>query len=90
MRLEGDELPERVLIVHGHDDGWYAFRNRCTHAGRRIDPLSDRAQIQCCSVGKSTWSYDGERLSGSAKEDLPRFETRRDGNTLFVTLKTGV
>lgn len=87
VRLEDEGLPERVLVVHGHDDGWYAFKNRCSHRGRRIDPLPDRPRIECCSVGKSTWDYDGNLLSGSAKDDVSRYPTRRDGSTLYITLE---
>lgn len=39
IRLEGKGLPHRILVVRGPDLQWYAFKNRCTHMGRRIDPL---------------------------------------------------
>ncbi len=86
IRLEGEGLPERLLIVHGDDDQMYAFRNKCMHAGRRLDPLAGAAQVQCCSVGHSTWTYDGKRVSGSAKEPLTGFPVDRVDDKLVVRI----
>ena len=86
VRLEGDDLPDRVLVVHGLDGTYHAFPNRCKHAGRRIDPLHGAPGIECCSVGRSTYDYAGTRLSGSAKADIIPFPVRRDGNTLRIVL----
>ncbi len=86
VRLEGGALPVRVVILHGLDGEWHAYENRCTHAGRRIDPLPAAGQLQCCSVGKSTWDYEGHRVSGSATGDLVRFPVAKDGDSLRVEL----
>ncbi len=86
IRLEGQGLPERVLVVHGNDGRMYAFHNKCTHAGRRIDPLAGADQVQCCSVGQTTWNYDGQRISGSGQEPLTRFPVEQDGGKLIVRL----
>lgn len=86
IRIEGDGLPERILVVHGTDDAFHAFPNRCKHAGRRMDPLPGSPQIECCSVGRSTYDYTGHRLSGSAEEDLDALEVTRAGETLKIAL----
>ncbi len=87
VRLEGAGLPVRVLVVHGDDGEWYAFQNSCTHAGRRIDPLPGKGQVQCCSLGRSTWNYRGEVISGASGKPLGRFAVHRDGGMLFVDTK---
>jgi len=86
VRLEGKPLPERVLIVHGRDDRYHALQNRCTHMGRRIDPLSGTTTIQCCSVGKSTYDYDGNLISGSAKTPLQPYPLQQVEGMLLVDL----
>ena len=86
VRLEGDDLPVRVLVVHGLDDGWYAYENKCTHGGRRFDPLGDEAHLECCSVGKSTFDYAGHLISGAAKENLTQFAAHKEGDMLRVEL----
>lgn len=84
IRLEKKGLKLRVLLVHGDDGRYYAFHNRCTHAGRRVDPLPGTSTVQCCSVGKSTWDYEGKLLSGSAKEPLPTFPVKvMDGEVII-------
>jgi len=70
IRLEKKGLGYRILLVHGDDGEFHAFHNKCTHAGRRIDPLPGTSTLRCCSVGKSTWDYQGKLISGSAKEPL--------------------
>ena len=47
IRLEGKGLSERVLVVHGSDGSFHAYRNRCTHMGRRIDPLKGSDRMTC-------------------------------------------
>lgn len=86
IRLEGNGLPERVLVVHGADGEFHAFRNRCSHGGRRMDPLAGKSSIRCCSVGQSVFDYEGNRQSGSAKKEIRAFETRTDVDRLIVNL----
>jgi nitrite reductase/ring-hydroxylating ferredoxin subunit len=86
IRLEKKNLPERVLIVHGEDGHFHAFRNRCKHMGRRLDPVPGTQTVQCCSVNKTTYDYGGEVLFGPAKEPLEVHKVEiRDGR-LIVTL----
>ena len=85
VRLKGGNLPERVLIVHGDDGNYHAFKNRCTHSGRRLDPVPGAGTIQCCSVGKSTFDYSGKLLGGSAKDDVAVYAVDEDGGKLIVS-----
>jgi len=86
IRLEGNGLPMRVLVIHGEDGQIRAFHNKCTHAGRRVDPLPGDSKLECCSVGKTTWSYDGKLISGSGKDDLTSFPVISDGDKVTVEL----
>ncbi|KPA09928.1 (2Fe-2S)-binding protein [Candidatus Magnetomorum sp. HK-1] len=65
IRLEKKQLPERVIVFHGTDDKYYAFKNKCKHMGRRMDLVPGSNTIQCCSIGKTTYDQDGKPLSGS-------------------------
>ena len=86
IRLEGEKHREgRILVVHGEDGQYYAFRNRCTHIGhRRIDTVPDEAKLRCCSVSKSTFDYEGKVVSGPAKDPLTVLPTEvRDGRLVI-------
>jgi len=85
VRLEGGGLPERVLVVRD-GDAYHAFRNRCTHAGRRLDPVPGHECVQCCSMGKSTFDWEGRVLSGSAATPVVTFPVTAADNTLTVSL----
>ncbi|MBN1911001.1 MAG: Rieske 2Fe-2S domain-containing protein [Pirellulales bacterium] len=88
FRLEGDALPQRVLVIRGDDDQYHAFPNRCTHVGhRRLDPLPGKGKIRCCSIGQSEFDYAGARLSGAATDSLQPLAVRVEGRTLIVTLE---
>lgn len=86
-RLEGKGLPERVLLVHGNDGAYHAFRNRCTHMGRRIDPLPDTDRLRCCSVSRSTFDYAGEPLEGPAGNSITAFPVTAAEGRLTVSLR---
>jgi nitrite reductase/ring-hydroxylating ferredoxin subunit len=86
IRLEGGGLPARVLLVHGTDGQYHAFLNKCTHFGRRLDPLPGQPQVRCCSVNKSTFDYDGGKVSGPAKGPVTRYDVETKENLLTVLL----
>ncbi len=86
IRLEGSGLPARLLVVNGGNDRFLVFQNKCTHGGRRLDPLPGQEAIQCCSVGKSTFDYAGRKMSGPAKGGLTALPLDRQGATLVVRI----
>ncbi len=87
VRVGTPDLPAPVLIVAGEDGAFHAFANRCPHAGRRLDPLPGQPRVQGCSVGNSTFDYDGKRLSGSARADIQTFPVRQTAERLVIQLK---
>lgn len=86
IRLEKKNLPERVLVIHGDDGEYYAFQNRCTHMHRRLDPVPAAQQVQCCSLGKSTFDYKGKKISGSATKDIDTYKIMAEDGKLLITL----
>jgi nitrite reductase/ring-hydroxylating ferredoxin subunit len=88
VRLEGKGLASSVLIVHADSDEYLAFENRCTHGGRRLDPVEGRPELRCCSVGHSRFDYQGNKLSGPAKGPLTLYRVETQGEELIVSLET--
>lgn len=86
IRLEGGSLPKRVLLVRDKDGAVHAFENRCTHAGRRLDPLEGSTHVQCCSLGKTTFDVGGKKLSGMGKDDITVWDVTQDGEKLSVRI----
>ncbi len=86
IRLEGQGLAKRLLLLRGEDGALHAFVNKCSHAGRRLDPLPGEARIQCCSVGKSVFDYQGRRISGSAKKDLAPLKVEEQEGRAVIEL----
>ena len=64
IRLEKKQLPERLIVFHGTNGKYYAFKNKCKHMGRRMDIIPGSDKLQCCSIGKTTYNKDGNPLSG--------------------------
>lgn len=87
IRIEDEKLPNRVLVVHGDDDKYYAYQNRCMHAKRRMDPVPESNTIQCCSVGKATYDYDGKLIHGSAKGPLTIYPVDHENGKLFINIE---
>ena len=86
IRLEKNGLRERVLVIRGDDDQYYAFRNKCMHKGRRLDPVPGAGTVQCCSVNKTTYDFEGKLLSGPAKGGVDLFDVRTGKGLLVVSL----
>ena len=86
IRLEGNGLPNRLLVVRNGDDQYRAFENRCTHYGRRLDPLPGQPFLQCCSIGKSTFDFSGSIISGSGKGPVKSYPVEKNGGMLLVSL----
>jgi Rieske Fe-S protein len=86
MRLEGKQLPKRLLVCHGTDGKYYAYVNKCKHMGRRMDLVPETQTIQCCSIGKSTYDYAGNVISGSAKESLETFSVEKSTDKIIIRI----
>ena len=86
VRLEGDILPDPILVFQGEDGEYYAFKNACTHAGRRVDPISGTMTLECCSVSTSTFDYEGNVLSGPADDSLTKYDISLEGESLIISL----
>ena len=87
VRLEGKGLPVRVLVFQGDDGGYHAVHNKCTHMGRRLDPLPGQTELECCSVNKSRFGYGGDKLNGPAKGAVTVFPVDRVDGKIVVALK---
>jgi nitrite reductase/ring-hydroxylating ferredoxin subunit len=87
IRLEGKALPVRVLVLRSENDRLRAFKNKCTHMGRRLDPLPDSSEIRCCSVSKSTFDENGKCVSGPVQEALTPFEVTVKADQLEIDIK---
>ncbi|MBW2060929.1 MAG: Rieske 2Fe-2S domain-containing protein [Deltaproteobacteria bacterium] len=86
VRLEKKGLPERLLVMHGHDGSFHAFKNKCTHSGRRIDPLAETENLRCCSISKSTFDYAGQVISGPAKGPLTAYKVDIQDGKVVVSI----
>jgi len=86
IRLESEDMPRRILLVRGEGDTFYALDNCCKHGKRRLDPVSGENQVQCCSLGKSTYGLDGTLISGPAEEGIAAFKVKRDRQMLTIVL----
>jgi nitrite reductase/ring-hydroxylating ferredoxin subunit len=88
LRMEDGGLPMRVLVIRGDDGKFHAFHNRCTHIGhRRLDPVPGTGAVQCCSIGKSTYAYDGKKIYGPAAGQAKTFKVEAEGERLIVFLE---
>ncbi|MBW1798649.1 MAG: Rieske 2Fe-2S domain-containing protein [Deltaproteobacteria bacterium] len=87
VRLEKkNDLPARVLVFKSEDGQYHAFHNQCAHAKRRLDPIPGAQQVQCCSIGKSTFDYEGKVVSGTAEGDVRTYLLVFEDGKLVITL----
>jgi cytochrome b6-f complex iron-sulfur subunit len=84
--LEGQGLNAPVLIVRGEENGYVAFENRCTHFGRKLDPVLGKPLVRCCSVGHSMFDFQGKVLGGPAKGPIKVYQAEMREDELVVHL----
>lgn len=88
LRLEGKGMPVRLLVVKNNGE-YHAVQNRCTHAGRRLDPLPGQPRLECCSVSKSSFELNGQKVSGPAGGSVTSFPVLKEDGELFIDLSRG-
>jgi nitrite reductase/ring-hydroxylating ferredoxin subunit len=86
IRIEGKGLADRILVIRDETGGFHAYKNRCTHMGRRIDPVPETSQVRCCSVMGSLFNEKGEIVSGPGKKNLVKYESFTDGSAMTVII----
>ncbi|MBT3222133.1 MAG: Rieske 2Fe-2S domain-containing protein [Proteobacteria bacterium] len=86
VRLEKNGLGgKRILLIHSND-GYQAYINKCTHGGRRLDPLADGESMSCCSLGKTTYDAEGQWVSGPGKKALTKLTVEHGKDSLKIRL----
>jgi len=86
VRLEGKGLPNKIILVHGKKNQYQAYDNKCTHMGRRVDPVPGTETVQCCSVNCATFNQKGEVIAGPAKKSLKMHQVSIENDKLIITL----
>ena len=86
IRLEGQGVPHRLMIFHGDDGEYHAFRNHCGHAGRRLDPVPGEKTVQCCSINHATYDYEGKKLEGPGKKPMAQYPVQHEEGKIVVEL----
>lgn len=84
--LKGKGLDVPVLILKSEDGKYRAFSNKCTHMGRKLDPVHGKEVLRCCSVSHATYDYQGNVIGGPAKGPLTVYEVLVMGNEIVVRI----
>lgn len=84
--LKGKELTTPILIVRKQDGGFLCAENRCTHMGRKLDPVRGQEVIRCCSVSHSTFDFKGLVSRGPARKPLSLLRSRVENGDLVIEL----
>jgi nitrite reductase/ring-hydroxylating ferredoxin subunit len=84
--LKGEGLEKPVLVVKDDQGQFHCFSNKCTHMGRKLDPVPGEKTLRCCSVNHSTFDYSGAKLTGPAKGPVEKYECFQDNDLLTIKL----
>jgi Rieske Fe-S protein len=76
----------RGYLHRSAGDNWIALSSRCTHAGCIVSFQRDIQGYKCPCHG-SAYDFEGKPLKGPAKRPLLRFQTRVEGDAVFVVFQ---
>ncbi len=88
INIDDPELPVPILIFRDDSGAYHAFCNLCGHGGRRLDPIPGTGTLMCCSMGKSTYDYEGNVIGGAAEKGVLPFAVEVQPARLIVTMHT--
>lgn len=74
-----------LLVIFNPDDKTkvVAFKNQCTHSQCPVDWNAEGGTLDCGCHG-SKFKADGTVANGPAKDPLPTYEAKVDGDTILV------
>ena len=84
--LTGNGLKGPILVVSDNEGSFHCFSNRCTHFGRKLDPVPGKPVLRCCSLNHSTFNYQGANLKGPAKKPIQVYQTELKNSELIITI----
>lgn len=84
--LKGEGLSTPLLIIKKPDGGYLCAENRCTHMGRKLDPVPGKEILRCCSVSHSTFDLEGNNLGGPAGKPIVLLPVKEENGELTVEL----
>ena len=82
LKDKGLDVP--ILVLKGEDGRYHAFSNKCTHMGRKLDPVQGKEVLRCCSVNHATFDYQGNVIGGPAKGPLTVYEVELTDNEIVI------
>jgi len=86
--LAGQGLDVPLLVLRRSEGNYLAVSNRCTHMGRKLDPVPGKEVLRCCSVSHSSFDHEGKVTGGPAKGPLTVYPAALEKGQLVVRLKT--
>ena len=86
----GGFVLEHDFILFVGQAGVWAVSRKCTHLGCRLN-FQEKEGVLLCPCHHSRFNKEGNRLSGPAKKNLPRFQVTmlrdgKDGKGYLVTM----
>ena len=84
IQVEDGDIPVKMLVFQDVEGGYRAIHNHCEHAGRKLDPVPGTETVQCCSIGKPTYDYDGKVLSGSSEKPITQYTVKVENGKLEI------
>lgn len=79
-------IKDEKLYVIRKETGFQAMSAKCTHFGCVVDRQTDGTYL--CPCHKSSFDAKGLNTNGPAKKPLVWYQTKEEGGSVFVNLKT--
>ena len=80
------DIPDSMIIAHVEDNRFEITSLLCTHRGVEVEYDHSQTNFKCASLGGSTFTIDGNNISGFAEKPLKEYEAILKNGVLIIKI----
>jgi len=86
VKVKHTDIPDSLIIAHVEDNRFEIASILCTHRGVEVEYDHSQTNFKCASLGGSTFTIDGNNISGPAEKPLKEYAAVLKNRVLMIKI----
>jgi Rieske Fe-S protein len=86
VKIINSNIPDSLIIARVEDKRFEIASLLCTHRGVELEYNHSQSNFKCASLGGSTFTFNGEKLSGPAEKPIKIYTAILKNNILNIKI----